>query len=363
MEVHIMLTNEQLLSCATDLVPADLVADVERSLVVPQVGPYHQEGPFMDSHLVRVLATLEDIADGQIDERVPETVRSLMVKAVESVGLDTCRLYVLLHDADKATCLTLVFTDGSKRAITWGEWTAMFTGTTGDELSSFCQESGIEQISYYQDQDGVKRTHGRVTAERLRGRGDIPEIVVSAIEEHELAFTFGTRGGTNIPLIERMVEGKDDICVGFTFAVNYADQMGSYREDGRPDMGYFLLMTESFVAFRQLAELTARIVKTDRLHKQKVEKVVADLRRSTDAFRAETADQAYSRIVGDAKLPEVTEAQVRTALEQAIAEGLPREIIDTIVVEMTSSGKLSSETGKALGRFNRPVRAALATLG
>ncbi len=367
-----MMTSKDLMTMAAGLVPADLLSDVRRSLLVPQVGPYHQEGPFMDSHLVRVLATLEDVAQGQIDERVPKSVRMLMVDAVESVGLDTCRLYVLLHDLDKATCLTLVDANGSKRAITWDEWRT-FAGipTEGFALGVACKlliptltgMSKIVQISYYQDQDGVTRTHGRVTGERLRGRDDIPAIVVNAIEEHELAFTFGARGGINIPLIERMVEGKDDISVGFTFAVNYADQMGSYREDGSPDISDFLLMAESYCAFRQFTELTARIAATDRLDSQKVEKAMAGLRKATDAFRTESADQAYARIIEECKLPKVDEDQVRQALEPAIAEGLPTEIVEAIVAEMTTLGKLSSETGKQIGRFNRLVRPALAKLG
>ncbi len=345
-------------------VPIDLQGDVERSLHVPQVGPYHQEGPFMENHLSRVMMALEEVYFEGLQVFVPQPVRSLITGAIQKLGMDLCRLYILLHDLDKANCLTIVYIDGNKVAVTWDEWTGMFDGSDGDSLATFCLDAGIEQISYYQDQDGgSKRSHGRVTAERLRGREDIPDIVVKAIEEHELAFTFGSRGGINIPLVEKMVEGKDKLAIGFTLLVNYADQMGSAREDGEPDVSDFLLMVDSYLAYRQLGQLKDRLSQTDRLDDQKVNKALAKLRKATDAFCAEDVDRAYSRIVRECRLPELTQAQVMTALEPAISEGLSDKLIEAIVAEMTSEGKLSRETGKALGRFNRLIRPALAKLG
>ena len=58
------MTTQNNIAAALPLIPADLVGDVERSLLVPQVGPYHQEGPFMEAHLERVLTTLEALAVG-----------------------------------------------------------------------------------------------------------------------------------------------------------------------------------------------------------------------------------------------------------------------------------------------------------
>lgn len=357
----------QLLALAARLVPADFLNDVKRSLRVPQLSPHHREGPFMDEHLVLVLAALEQVARGEIDERVHEAARELMLEAVSVLGIETCQQYVLLHDLDKANCLTLTYENGRKVAISWDEWKGMFAGQTGEELESFCQEEGIVQISYFQETPDGTRKHGAVTAERLRGRDDIPSVVVDAIGEHEMCFTFGARGGINIPLMEKLGEGKNRKSFGFMLAVNYADQMGSLKDNGEPDLSDFLLMVDSFVALGYLTALRDEFViarrRGERFDDQAVEKALAVIRKDVNAFQSETVEQAFERIASQTRLPEVSEGQVLEALSPAIAEGLPQEFVEAIVAEMTTSGKLSSETGKRLGRFNRLVRPALAKLG
>lgn len=358
-------SEDLLLALRETEIPPDLLGDVERSLRVPQAGPYHREAPFMEGHLEEMRRSILfiDLVDGPFDYDLDVGVQVEMAAAIDWYGLHAAYQYMFLHDVDKTSCMTLVYTDGRKVAVTWEKWTTMFAGSTGEELSALCLKEGIQRISYYQEVDGQIRDHGRVTAERLAGRSDVPQVVVEAIRDQTLALAFGERDGVNIPLAERVFGERSEHAQAFFLAVNYADQMASHREGGEPDMGAFISMVESREAWANLRYVTKRLAEFDRLDTQKVARELGKLRKATDAFRNETADQAYSRIVGECTLPEVTEEAVRQALEPVIADGLPAEIVEVIVTEMVSSGKLSRETGKQLGRFNRLVRTALATLG
>ena len=368
-----MLNRAELCDLAARVLPADLVSAVERSFWTPQFGPNHNEGPYMDSHLSLVIETLEKISRGKVRRVVPVVSRHMMVMAVREYGLVTRRIYALLHDVAKQDCMTLVYADGRKVAVTWNEWQAiLFDGGEsgcaslvgdGDAQTRFCQEQGIEKISYFQKTENGQRAHGRVAAEWLRGRTDIPGLVVRAIETHEIAYQFGGKGGINLPLFEKTFGGWTEAEVGFALAVNYADQMASLDTTGKPVIEDVVWLARTALAARDLATLSARLEATPQLDVARVEKALVALNGSRAAFQTETVEQVYARIVAECRLPEVTEVQIRDALVPVVEAGLSDELTDRIVIEMVANGKLSAETGKALGGFNRLVRPALAKLG
>ena len=95
------------------LIPEDLRSWVIKFLMVPQFGPYHKEGSYLWYHLELAMKTLEDVGQGVIDARIPKAVTQLMIEAVNCVGIGFCQKYILLHDFDKGSRLSLKLSSDS----------------------------------------------------------------------------------------------------------------------------------------------------------------------------------------------------------------------------------------------------------
>lgn len=349
---------------AITALPVDLQEDVRRSLGVPQHGPHHNEGPFLDSHLRLVPQAMSDAAAGIFHEAVPEAVRPAM-RAAAQAQASLASMYVLLHDVDKANCLTLVYHDGRTQAIAWAEWLD-FAGPAardGGLLGRFCREQGIKQISYYQETEDGTRHHGRVAAERLTGRKDIPSLIVKAIETHEIAFWFGAKGGINIPLFTQTFGDWPDDEVAFALLVNYADQVGSHDEEGEPDVGDFVLLAKTYVAAKQYGELAERLKSAQRVDRVKLGKALDGLRKSVDALQSEDVEEAYRRIVAECALPTYEEHAVRVALAPLVdANQLGADLAGRLTDALVAEGQIPSELGRLLGAANKAVREAIAQI-
>ena len=351
------------------LVPEDLRSLVVKFLMVPQFGPYHKEGYYLWTHLALALKKLEDLGRGEVDSKVPATVARLMVEAVRGVGVETCQQYILLHDFDKGSRLNLKLSSdsplrtvegkkGDRFEVSWGEWTSMFSGETGEELDAFCEEKGIVQISYYHQSstDGLPGKHGACTAARFEGREDISPLVIRAIRDHELSKTFE---GVNIEKASRMFEGCDHLAIGFILAVNYADLCASVRADGSVDLSTFVNCANSYIAWQKLINLSASIAQVSGLDKQEVSKQLDRVRKSKQAFLNESVKEVYKRIVKACELKTFSPDQVRSVLTGI---DLDQTTLSQVIEDMTGLGKISKETGKVLGAKNKVVRQALATI-
>ena len=361
-------TNFNLLTLLTSI-NTDLRADAERSLRVPQYGPYHNEGPFMDSHLELIVQALGAVIIGEFDSRVPLGVRDCMYSAAKA-NTSHLGMYTMLHDLDKANCLTLVSNSGEKQAVSWEEWKHLLTTTDygnlalngdGEALVRFCLGLNLKQISYYQDLPEGKRTHGKVTADRLRGRADIPEIVVMAIETHEVAFQFGSKGGINIPLFEKNFASWTPEQIGFMLLVNYGDQMGSRDSNGQPDISDFVLLAKTFLGYQNFNRLTVLLESAEGLDKGKVTKAIDTLRKATDAFQAEDVEAAYRRIITECAIPAYDEFKLRLALAPIAAKhSVLADLMEPVITALVSAGQIPPELGRQLGPANKDIRTAIA---
>lgn len=352
-------------------VPADLQPEVQASFLVPQCGPYHREGRFLESHLVLVLGALEAIQRGEFHPSVPESLRAELQR-VANIYAALATMYVLLHDIDKGNCLTLKFADGREdQVITWDEWQKLVNDYplaemiwNGDEgaLDALLEDRQIIQISYFQKVGDSARMHGRVAAERLRARGDIPEVVCRAVDTHEAAYQFGAKGGVNIPLFRKVFADMSDDELLFALVVNLADEMGSHGESG-PDISAFLLLAETAIAAKKFTEVEARLRASDvKLDEKKLDAALAKLFKATDAFRGEDVDVVYARIAKDCAIPSYSEPRLREALSSLVTDGtLAADLLEPLVSGLIANGAIPSEVGKQLGAANKSVRAAIAT--
>ena len=393
------------------LIPEDLRSWVLKSLMVPQFGPYHREGPFLWYHLKLALKTLEDVGQGVIDARIPKAVTELMIEAVNCVGIEFCQKYILLHDFDKGSRLSLKLSScsplrtvegkkGDRKEVTLDEWSTMFNGETGEELSAFCQENGIIQISYFHQNptDDLPGKHGACTAERFKDREDVSEVLKYIVATHENSKDYS---GVDIGRAFKLFN-CDDLVAGLILVCNYADQMASLRENGEPDLTNFINFSYSFLALRKFELLCGQLGKHGlflSVHEKEMKKrgpyttygsrtrnpiqydgltpfsqrldlpnhldgvkmadMVRSLKNAKDAFREETVQKASDRIIKACQL-QLHSRQEVCAVLSGIA--LPEEILTMVVEDMGNLGILSQETGRGLGRYNKDVRKALKKL-
>jgi len=248
---------DRLHAMVAEIFPGDearnLRDDIERSFDVPQIGEYHTEGAFMDSHLDLIVENVKKVADGKFPEEIPTAIREMLSRAVRR-DTKAVKKYVFLHDIAKGDCLTLVSSaseevlskenweallasselgqkaaKGDKkslrafkkeknidevieaggqvvikygevnRPVSWEEWQALLASSelgrkvqAGDEasLKAFCEEQDIVGISYYQSLGEKQKSHGKTGVEQLRSLGIQDESVLCAVEKHEVAFQF-----------------------------------------------------------------------------------------------------------------------------------------------------------------------------
>ncbi|MBH41579.1 MAG: hypothetical protein CL685_02595 [Candidatus Magasanikbacteria bacterium] len=392
------------------LIPEDLRSWVIKTLMVPQFGPYHKEGSFLWNHLELAMKTIEDVGEGVIDARIPKAVKEIMVEAVNCVGIEFCQKYVLLHDFDKGSRLSLKLSScsplrtvegkkGTMLQVSWDEWVTMFTGTAGEELDRFCKENGIIQISYYHQNptDDLPGKHGACTAERFKDREDISEVLKYIVATHENSKDYSS---VDIGRAFKLFN-CDDLVAGLILVCNYADQMASLRENGEPDLTNFINFSFSFLALRKFELLCGQLGKHElflSVHEKEMKKrgpyttygsrtrnsvydgltpfsqrldlpnhldelkladMVRSLKNAKDAFREETVQEACDRIIKACQLQLRSKEDVCAVLS-GIA--LPEEVLMMVVEDMGNLGILSQETGRGLGRYNKDVRKALKKL-
>lgn len=347
--------------------PQALADIVVESLFVPQWGSHHREGPYLQDHLASMMDQHLAIAKGHFHPEVPEGVRSL-ISAMHSEFTQALQ-FILLHDLEKMNCLTLHYEDGTKRAITWPEWLELIEQSQWrtsllrheyDGVPLFCaQEHKIAQISYYQEIDGHKRHHGPLAADRLREYQCFSEVLLRAIDLHEVVFQFPV-GGINIPLAQKYVQSWPCKDLDFLLLVTYIDQAASIGQDGQPQLGNYIWFAKSCLAMRQYERLLVLVENAHqrgwRVDKHVLNKALQLVCKAPDAFESETAGQVFDRLHRDYTLPSVTREQV---LQILAPFNLMIGLKDLIASDMVRDGKISSTSGAALADQNKAVRAAL----
>jgi hypothetical protein len=82
----------------------------------------------------------------------------------------------------------------------------------------------------------------------------------------------------------------------FCLLVNLADQLASHGENG-PDIYPFLLLVETATAYKTFLGVEAELRAIPNLDKAKLDRALADLFKSTGAFRDEFRHEVVARIV------------------------------------------------------------------
>lgn len=345
-----------------------LRGEIEASFSVPQVGEYHNEGGFMDSHLKLIFDTLEEVKNGRFPEQLLSDAhtgtRELLTRAFEK-HKDQLDQYVFLHDISKKDCLTLKYTDGRPdEEITWTEWQTRLEQTNpglraqkGDEsaLMTFCEESGIESIGYFHASEGGAGKHGTVGGDRLVELHLDNEDLKTAIQMHEIAFVFNT---PQADVYREHFGSLPPDAQDFAILATYVDTLASIRKDGKPDLEQFIALVESRKKEKILRDAEAQFDAT-KYEKNPANKLWADLWKGKDIFT--DTEQVLARL-DQCKIRIYDEARVRSAVDAYLVQN-PGTLTDT-EVEIIIKGATTDPTtiGRALGKNTPRWKAIEATL-
>ncbi len=90
---------------------AELRGRIASTFEVPQYGKYHNEGMYTDTHLERILSTLDDMFNGRYPEDTSEATREVLNQAVLSEGV------MMNERKEKRVCSVMCFFMISKNPI------------------------------------------------------------------------------------------------------------------------------------------------------------------------------------------------------------------------------------------------------
>lgn len=351
---------ERLRALVAEIFPGEgltgLRENIERSFGVPQVGDYHNEGMFMDSHLDLIIANIERVARGEFPEEIAPAVREMLTRAVLR-DPESVKRYVFLHDISKADCLTLKF-GNEARAVTWEEWQGMLAASdsgrralAGDEqaLRDFCAEQGLTGVSYFQGADDGKRQHGKIGADELRAAGVTDAAMLAAIETHEVAFLFQA---IKVSTYEKYFGEMDADTRDFALLASYVDTMSSLRPDGTPDLANFLALAGSREKSESLRVLEGRLAGAE-LDARKFARAWSALVASTDPLTADMIDTAEARLRETCKAVRYDVEKLRAAVEPLVAEGKLSEADRDRLLSLAESDP------QAVGKAFEPLMGAL----
>ncbi len=348
---------------------AELRTDIkDRSFNVPQFGPHHNEGMFMDTHLERILAAIQDIKTGRFPDAVPSDARGWMQEVVTG-NERTLAMYTFLHDISKPDSLTIKYTDGHSVEPAWNEWVAMLPeGVNGDpvKLDAFCREQGITGISYFQKGKGAK--HGSMGAERLAALREaigIPQTVLTAINHHEVAYQFQN---VAIKTYEKYFGDLSEEEIKWVVTASYIDTMGSLNEQGQPDLSNFRAMVDTVHNYRVIQQVKAALQPDGQvlegLDPKKAEKAILSLINEKTRFAEDPASmevrlkqECRFSVYDSAKLEASLGALVLTSQIDEGTKVAILALIDSTTGRLSEAG-FSAIRGK-LGKANRLVNEAL----
>ena len=142
----------------------------------------------MDTHIVSIFHELDNIEKGDFHPDLPENIRVILSRVV-AVNKTSLKKYVLTHDVSKADTMTLKDTATKKRtSVSWEDWEkSLPVGVQGNPVAmrAHLKSVGVEAVGY--------PSHGKPGAakvEALKEHLGVPDVLITAIKNHEVAFNF-----------------------------------------------------------------------------------------------------------------------------------------------------------------------------
>ncbi len=271
---------------------------VVESLSIPQLGPHHNEGTFMDTHLQLMVQGVQDIELGRFPEGVPQEVQIMLQETIAG-NQESLKKYIFLHDIAKADTLRLTYNDGKIQEITLNQWLEMLPADARENpvlLQNFLKEQGMRSISYYHSETESK-AHGEEGKKYLDqfGEGlDVPPHLLTAISLHEIAFQFTK---INVDMYNKFFSDLSPEEISWVMTASYLDTVASKGSDGKSDLSNFRAMAGSVHNGQILKQVEEML--SERQQELDPKKVTAGMRKLTTSEIAftESASEIASRLI------------------------------------------------------------------
>jgi hypothetical protein len=299
-----------------------LKSDILRSLETPQLGPHHNEGKTMDSHIKLIMSTLEAIRNEEFPglESEPELTTALREVAIAVDGNDSKHAlvrpeiidYAFLHDISKPECLLLTFEDEKdKMEITLDMWQANVQANADDTYMYDGKQ--VKSIGYYHPSEKEKGRHGeKAVNDKFQG-SNVPPDIQCAIGGHELAVNWSTTAAKKYEekFIATGLTEKQQLLI---FLASYIDTMASLNQFGSPDLSNFKKMVQARKNYLLITENSAGLTEQQiGMLKNRDAVTIEDIEKLRP--RPIDAQKAVDRLREEGLLADSTkEEEVRTAL-------------------------------------------------
>jgi hypothetical protein len=301
---------------------------IERSFQVPQLGEYHTEGMYMDTHLEIMLDAVDSLAQGKVDSILPKDVQVTLKEVAKEHG-DLLTQYVFLHDVAKADSLKLVKGKKEFDQITWDEWQASLPDTLkrGDDpelLRTHLKAQGYKQVSYPK--------HGPKGESLLEGIEGLDPLLLHAVKKHEVGFQFKN---ISAKVYEKHFGDLSQQERNVVFAASFIDTSAAVRPNGRPDLHDFVAMVESRNNAEYIAAIEEAVEGDSSLDPAKVQKELSKLNKQNvvlsertlpaviQEFRKKTAPDTYNAVYLAKRLDElVVTEEIPEQARQLVLEAM-----------------------------------------
>ncbi len=264
---------------------AGLRGKVIESFGVPQFGPHHNEGMFMDSHLDGILSNIDRLRNGEFPDELPGGIRESF-QTIANERTDELERYAFLHDIAKADRLRIRY-EGKKEVDepTWEEWRRRLPEAAREDpvaLRAFCKENNVKGFAYYQlsqSKRGGIVQHGAAGRQYLEGLGEdvgIAPAMLEAIAAHEIAYQFEN---ANARTYQKHLGEMEKEERGLALLASFLDTSSSLKSDGAVDLHNFMALLDAKHNFELFEEVADVLYADPALDPQKVKRslgVLAD---------------------------------------------------------------------------------------
>lgn len=258
---------------------------INRSFNVPQWGPYHNEGLFMDTHLMGIVDNIEAGSYNKFREEVHEEIKEWMYEVINK-NKESLMYYAFLHDISKADCLTIKFKNKDNEEIEWLNWVQRLPNgimASPLELKIYCEENEISGISYFHKSSSKKHgEEGAALLEELKDALNLPDALFTAIAKHEVAFQFNS---VKIKTFKKHFSEFSKEELKWVITASYLDTVSSLRENGEPDLSNFLAMVNTVHNYNLIEKLnlyfTEEFIKENGIDNKKLNKFMQGLEKSS----------------------------------------------------------------------------------
>lgn len=330
---------------------------------VPQLGPYHKEGPILADHIKLMLEVIKNIERFNFDElNLPGEIKEEAKKII----CETCKnkenelkAFAILHDIGKKDCMTAKVGEGrgetEESEFTIEEWLKLLEskGWRVEEAIKDLEEKKFVQINYRKGNKDHGKESEKIIKENLsKEEQEKLELVLKTIGIHEIHFQVFSNNNSARAYKENIIDkgfGKEEE-INFLYTACFLDLASSLREDNKRDFTGFVNMVIAKKAYELIEDLKREFgdIKENELNRLLNMKI-----ESIEGFKKEIENVRTKLKLESLELKEEDLEIIKEALSGILNEEEAKQIIKKISSSEDKKWKtIKSMISKELGNRN-----------